>query len=141
MIAPWWASPAGWGGSVCPVAGPGAGGAVGVVDRAAEAGRELVVVGVADPEPLEPRPLPRDEFDVSGRDAELLGEERGGGGVRAVVDRWCRDPQLQRASVTAEDGAASRARLDVDREDDRVILDGVQVVDVADGKLISGTGS
>jgi len=84
--------------------------------------------------------LTSDELDVAGLHTELLGEERRRRRVGALVDWWCRDAQLESASVAAEDGAASGARLDMHREDDRVVLDGVQVVDVADGDPVSVIG-
>jgi hypothetical protein len=113
---------------------------VGGVDRAAESRGELVLVDVADPEALEAGPLTSDEFDVTGPNPELLGEERGRGGVSALVNRRRGHAQFQGASVAAEDGAASGARLDMHREDDGVVFDRVQVVDVADGDPVSVIG-
>jgi hypothetical protein len=62
---------------------------VGGVDRSAQSRRELVLVDIADPEPLEPGPLTSDELDVTGPNPELLGEERGRGGVGALINRRC----------------------------------------------------
>jgi hypothetical protein len=77
--------------------------------------------------------LTSDQLDVAGAHPELLREERGRSRVRSLVDRGRGDAQLEGASVAAEDGAASGARLDMHGQDDRVVLDRVEVVDVADG--------
>jgi uncharacterized protein YjbI with pentapeptide repeats len=127
-------------GSLGPVTRTRPAPAVGGLHGSAEPRRELVLVDVADPEPLEPGPLTSDEFDVTGPHTELLGEQRGRGGIGALVDRRRGHAELEGASVAAEDGAAPSARLDMHREDDGVVFDRVQVVDVADGDPVSVIG-
>jgi hypothetical protein len=97
------------------------------LDGSVEAGVEGVDVGSFEAKLLHARFLARDQFDGGGLDPEEIGEQLAHGGVGAVVDRWRGDAELHCVAMAPDDGGASRARLHVDAEHDRIALDGVGV--------------